>query len=314
MAVDTRSLDYRPVNIEKGELRLLEISAAQEYEEPIVSRLVNVKVNNDVEYVGLCALLRDPDETSSEDIWINGCRVSVPTTLSEALRNVRTLFLRDQGSLYPTTSHSSSSAAVPPPRARPKKSPGWLKHLLRGFRTILPDEGGPHARNVPLRVFLDSICMNGRNEREADQRRSYLTLAYGQAKITMGWLGPKDETSDTAIQILRQINEICPANYGTPEDRLHHPENYSPVMKLLEGFAHDLEADAKAVGGDAGKGAMFLAWTNLLARPFFNRTCESHTKESFPSHGHFGLPCHNSGHYVPPLGNTIEIQSGTPCF
>lgn len=276
MAVDTRSLDYRPVNIAKGEIRLLEINAAHEFDAPIVGRLINVKAADDTEYVGLCALLRYSDETNSEDIWINGCKISVPTTISEALRNVRALFLRDQGSLYRTRSQHSSSAVAPPAGPRQRKSPGWLKHLLRGFKTILPDDHATtHSRNVPLRVFLDSICMNGRNEREADQRRGHLTLAYGQAKITMGWLGPRDETTDTAIHILNQFDEVCSDEYGSSEDRLQHPEDYAPVMKLLEGLAKEIKQAGDAAGGDLTNSAMFVSWTGLLTRPFFNRACKS---------------------------------------
>lgn len=280
MAVDTRSLDYKPVNIYKKEIRLLEISTGRDANDPIVSRLVNVKVTDDLQFVGLCALLRDSNDTSTEDIWVNGSNICVPSTIGHALRSIRALFLREHDSLYRAQSNSSSTIASPerppppPTTTRATKTPRWLKNLMRPFRSIMPDQDAAAAsRAEPLRVFLDCICMNARSEREAEQRRAVLTLAYASAKITVGWLGDKDETSDTAIQVFRSLDDLCPPSFGTPEDRAEHPENYSPVMKWLEpvGAAWAEEAN---VSGDPKKGPLFVAMTNFFERSLFKRPCE----------------------------------------
>lgn len=292
MAIDTRCLDYRPVNVYKKEIRLLEVSTGRDINDPIVCRLVNVRVTTDLEFVGLCALLREnPSDTSTEDIWVNGCRIPVPTTIGQALRAVRALFRRDQGSLYQTQSNSSSSTTLtsrrgpkpsPPPPTNAqraaattssKKTPRWLKQLLRGFRSILPDDSAPSSRSAPLRVFVDCLCMDPRNEREAEQRRAVLQLAYSSAQITVGWLGEKDETSDIAIHILRALDDVYPPGFGTPEDRLEHPENYSPIMKWLEPIGAAWAEDGK-VNGDPEKGPLYVAATKYLSRPFFQRGCE----------------------------------------
>lgn len=334
MAIDTRCLDYRPANVYKREIRLLEISTGRDINDPISARLVGVRVTPDLEFVGLCALLREnPSDASTEDVWVNGCRIPVPATIGQALRAVRALFRRDQGSLYQTQSNSSSSTTLtssrrgapkpppsptpPPPTSTPayqqraaanaaaananatvttttttttstsnsnsnggKKTPRWLRQLLRGFRSILPDDSsssrnGGHGggSNAPLRVFVDCLCMDLRNEREAEQRRAVLQLAYGSAQITVGWLGEKDETSDVAIHILRALDEVYPPGFGTPEDRLEHPENYSPVMKWLEPIGAAWAEDGR-VNGDPEKGPLYVAATKYLSRPFFQRGCE----------------------------------------
>lgn len=297
MALDTRSLDYKPVNIYKKEIRLLEISTGRDANDPIVSRLVNVKVTDDLQFVGLCALLRDSNDTSKEDVWVNGSKISVPSTIGHALRSIRALFLREQESLYRAQSNSSSTIASlepggrpPVPRSQPgassrprppTKAPRWLRNLMRPFRSILPDDsaaGGStssSSRSEPLRVFLDCICMNARDQREAEQRRAVLTLAYAAAKITVGWLGDKDETSDTAIQVFRSLDESCPQHFGTPEDRIAHPENYSPVMKWLEPMG-TAWAEEASVSVDPEEGPLFVAMTNFLGRSLFQRPCEFH--------------------------------------
>lgn len=61
-------IDYKPINIAKNETRLLEIETGHSIDDPIRSRLVNVKITNDVEFIGLSALWGNPDET--EAIWI----------------------------------------------------------------------------------------------------------------------------------------------------------------------------------------------------------------------------------------------------
>lgn len=274
MAVDTRSLDYKTVSVDKREIRLLEIQTGRDIHDPIVSRLVNVRVTEDLEFVGLAALLGDFDHAGKETISVNGCKISVPATIGQALRHTRALFLREQGLLYHTVSNSSSTSSSPRPQTRHRKTPAWFRQILRGFRSISPEaSASSFSRGTPLRVFLDCICMNLCDPREGDQRRAMLALAYGSAIITVGWLGPKDETSDMAIQMLRELDAVYPPNFGHPLDKLEHPENYSPVMKWIEPVGTAWLADGD-VNGDPEQGPMYIAASKFLARPFFQRTCK----------------------------------------
>lgn len=276
MVVDTKHLDYRPVSLAKNEIRLLEIQAASDLSDPIVARLVTVRVTEDLEFIGVSALVGDLNEM--EYMWVNGSKVNIPANIGEALRNVRAVFRRDSSSLYQVDSNTSSQTHLPTatatatipssgpplspsPQARPpaplsksstnnsssskpsrnsyssKKTPGWLKNLLRGFQTLLPDHpGGGSGRcggDSPLRVWLDCLCLDQRNVQEEQQRRAHMALAYGAAKLVVGWLGPKDETTDLAVANLRTIDVLTPATFGEPGDRAVHPEHYGPHMDFL---------------------------------------------------------------------------------
>ncbi|KAF3760931.1 hypothetical protein M406DRAFT_334552 [Cryphonectria parasitica EP155] len=293
MALDVRSLDYKPIQLDDREIRLLEIQMGRDINDPVVSRMVNVKVTRDLEFIGLCALLRDSDDNDTEHIWVNASRVTVSKTLGQALRHVRALFLREKASLYQTSSNDSSSSGTQPssppsPRrassSKTKKPPAWLRQVLRGFRSILPDESNPAARQVPLRVWLDCICVNLRDPAEAEQRRAHLTLAYESAKITVGWLGLKDETSDMGINTLRRLETLFPPNFGHPQDKIDHPENYSPIMQWLAPFGPVCAEDVKVNGG-ADKGPLYMAIMSFANRPFFKRQwiVEELTLSAFPA-------------------------------
>ena len=77
-----------------------------------------------------------------------------------------------------------------------------------------------------------------------------MALAYAAAKMVVGWLGPRDATSDTAVQVIRAIDEACPPRFGEPGDRRAHPDNYGPEMVFLEGVAHlwDLRSGGDPLG------------------------------------------------------------------
>lgn len=299
MAVDTKNVDYKPVNLAKNEVRLLEIQAGNDINDPINARLVNVRVTEDVEFIGLSALVGDLNDI--EYMWINARKVSIPANIGEALRNVRAVFRRDSSSLYQVDSNASSQTTIPPlsPRnannsngnghhlrnhhsnnkkqqPKPKnKTPGWLKHLLRGFQTLLPDQNGSNrgqGRETPLRVWLDCICLNQNNAKEEQHRRAHMALAYGSAKLVVGWLGPKDETTDLAVNNLRTMDALTPPEFGEPGDRETHPENYGPRMDFLRPLGEawrtgNLSDPTK----DPREGIFFKASENFLMRPFFHR-------------------------------------------
>lgn len=344
--MDTRGIDYRPIRLDRKEVRLLEIQNGNSVHDPLVSRLITCKVTPDLEYVGLSTLWRDQDDNHTEVVWVNNRRVVVPATVGQALRNVRAFFVSDQEYLSQTASNTSSNqpltaASAPPPSSstcqqhhkssrtnslnsdsvtsnsssstpqqqplpsqqvlvttapppppastqrRKSKTPSWLKQLLRGFKSILPDDSDAGARKAPLRVWVDCLCMDLKNDAESAQRRSHVALAYSGAKITVGWLGLKDDTSDTAIAILRKLDAMCPPGFGSPEDRVLHPENYSPCMQWLAPMGAEWAADAAKGGGGGGdgQGAMYTAATKFLSRPYFHRQwiVEELTLSKFPA-------------------------------
>lgn len=176
---------------------------------------------------------------------------------------------------------SSLSASTGPPGkgsnggGGAKRTPTWLRVLLRGVRSILPDERNASAAEAsaaeaPLRVWLDCICIDGQDPKEEAQRKAHLAMVYGAAKLVVGWLGLKDETSDMAIGILRTLDRLCPQNFGEPEDRRDHPENYGPRMDFLKPIAEQWEVSFQEVGRPEDS-PMFQASVNFLGRPLFNR-------------------------------------------
>lgn len=283
MAVDTKNLDYKPVNLAKNEIRLLEIQAAHDISDPIVARLVNVKVTEDLEFIGLSALVGDLNEL--ESMWVNASKINIPVNIGEALRNVRAVFRRDQSSLYQVESNASSQTNIPPlssrpprggpnskPQQRNKKTPGWLKHLLKGFQTLLPDQSNRSTRDNPLRVWLDCLCLDQRNIKEEQHRRKHMALAYGSAKLVVGWLGPKDDTTDLAVSNLRTMDALMPPEFGEPGDRELHPENYGPRMDFLRPLGEAWRAgNLSDPNLDPREGFFFRASQNFLMRPFFHR-------------------------------------------
>lgn len=292
MALDTKTLDYKPVNLAKNEIRLLEIQAAHDISDPIVARLVNVKVTDDLEFIGLSALVGDLNDL--EPIWVNASKINIPANIGEALRNVRAVFRRDQSSLYQVESNASSQATIPPalsslpPRGGPssnsshvsnsnkqqrnKKTPGWLKNLLRGFQTLLPDQSNRSQRDNPLRVWLDCLCLDQRDIKEEQHRRKHMALAYGSAKLVVGWLGPRDDMADLAVSNLRMMDALTPPEFGEPEDRERHPENYGPRMDFLRSLGEAWRAsDLSEPGKDPREGDFFKASENFLMRPLFHR-------------------------------------------
>lgn len=202
---------------------------------------------------------------------------------------MRAVFRREQRTLCTPSPHSNTTSSIksrqssrstatePPPTSSgggAKRTPAWLRHLLRGFRSILPDESASSATRVgaeaPLRVWLDCICINNQEPKEEAQRRAHLAMVYGSAKLVVGWLGLKDETSDMAIGILRTLDSLCPPDFGEPGDRREHPENYGPRMDWLQPIAEKWEESFQAVARPEDS-PMFQASVNFLGRPFFNR-------------------------------------------
>ncbi|KAH7141113.1 hypothetical protein EDB81DRAFT_799433 [Dactylonectria macrodidyma] len=232
---------YRSLDRTENEVRLLELQPAStnDINEPVVCRLVYERLRDSPDFIGVSTLYGDVAVT--ESIRLNGCKVAIPATVAEALRYVRAVFLATS----PPTPGSSTSdlqgqnqvKALPP---LPKKPPGWLRSLFKNVRDIFSEQSksGTRSGTPPLRIWLDLLCINRRDAREDAERRSHMALAYRQAKMVVGWLGPRDETSDLAIHIIQAWDKCMPITFGEPGDREAHPENYAPVLQWMGPVAH----------------------------------------------------------------------------
>lgn len=197
---------YKKLNRDGSEIRLLEVLPAGGVEGGLKCRMVNAKHTNDLEFIGLSALAGDTTQT--ETIVLNNShKVAIPADLGEALRHLRSIFL-----------HPDQLA-----------TPARLTHLWKGVRDFRQDQW-----TGKLLVWTAELCVNRYDPQEQSRRHEYMRLAYKKAKMVVGWLGPRDETSDAAVEIIRTIDRAMPANFGNPDDKLYHPENYAPRCEWLD--------------------------------------------------------------------------------
>ncbi|KAM0201489.1 hypothetical protein ACHAQI_011284 [Fusarium lateritium] len=270
------SIQYRPIDLAAREVRVLELQASptNDINDRVVCRLVHEKLSDAPDFIGLSALYGDI--TNTETIVLNGSKVAIPSDLALALRYVRDVFL---GPRCLTNAHSTSQVHIEtnlqqeqqqqqqpsPPPSPTKKPPGWLRSFLKK----LVD---PASRNErpPLRVWVDLLCINRRDKREEAERRAHLARAYRQARLVVGWLGPKDATSDLAIEIIRAWDNCMPANFGEPGDREANPKNYAPILQWMGPVAH--LSDIPEGITDPTEVPSYRAISGFLNRPYFRNT------------------------------------------
>ncbi|KAH6970629.1 hypothetical protein BKA56DRAFT_596678 [Ilyonectria sp. MPI-CAGE-AT-0026] len=280
------SIRYRSLNRGENEVRLLELqpTSTNNINEQVVCRLVHESISDSSEFIGLSALYGDIAVT--ECIVLNGSRVAIPIHVAEALRYVRAVFL----SASPPTPDGSTadlqpqqSRSKPHPPLPPKKPPSWLRSLLKNVRHIFAEPSRSGTTRPPLRIWLDLLCINRRDARETSERLSQTALAYRHAKMVVGWLGPKDPTSDLAIDIIRAWDKCMPLTFGEPGDRELHPEDYAPIMQWMGPVAH--LSDIPEGITDPREVPSYKAVSGFLNRPYFRNTwiLEDMAKARFPA-------------------------------
>ncbi|KAF4469956.1 hypothetical protein FALBO_3132 [Fusarium albosuccineum] len=260
---------YRSLDPKANEVRLLELqpASANDINERLSCRLVHESLDDSPEFIGLSALYGDVAVT--ESILLNGSRVSLPSEVAQALRYVRTVFLTPSLPTPDSSTIDLQGQTRPGPPQQLKKPPSWLRSLLRNVASMLGDQSrsGARGRTQPLRVWLDLLCINRRDAREEAERRSHTALAYRNAKMVVGWLGPKDSTSDLAIEIIKAWDKCMPASFGEPGDRELHPENYAPILQWMGPVAH--LSDIPEGITDPREVPSYVAVSSFLNRPYF---------------------------------------------
>ncbi|KAK8033891.1 heterokaryon incompatibility protein [Apiospora marii] len=172
--MDNITAVQQKLDLSKNQIRMVELQPAPELGDRVVCRLVNVTLTDKLEFVALSSLLGDAPITT-EYVTVNDRAIRIPTTIEQALRHVRAVFLpaislNDPSPTSPTDDstahisiHSNGSGGntngitktntnyrdawenLPPPPKREKtlpparKPPGWLVQVLRNVKSILPD-------------------------------------------------------------------------------------------------------------------------------------------------------------------------------
>lgn len=266
---EARAFRHRPLSQREDEIRLLEVrpSSTDNVEEPIICRLVHKRISESRQYIALSVLYGDAGKT--ECILLNGVEVAIPLQLSQALRHIRAAFFlqcQPEPRLSVPRFHGQKNFEYSSTVLR-KKPQHWLLDLIKHTRDTLVNSA---VRSSPssLYVWIDLLCINTRDIREASERRSHLALAYHNAALVVGWLGPRDETSDVAIEIIRAWDACIPESFGKPGDREVHPENYAPTLQWMQPVAHLSEVPQGIT--DPQDVPSYKAISRFLNRPFFH--------------------------------------------
>lgn len=262
----------------RSEIHLLEIQPARDaLNDTLVCRLVNVPLTEDLEFIGLSALVGDPMVT--EDTRINNRKVSIPSNLAQALRHVRAVF---RPYTPPRCSHSSAethdqdgrlvhSREVPARTGPSKPAPRWLFSLLGGAKSILfdPRHQTRHAGTECLHLWTDSLCINSRDPHESSHRRETVATVYNSAKMVVGWLGVKDNSSEMVIETIHTIDAAMPRQFGSPVDREQHPEHYAPHYVWMKDMMHlwTLPPGLQTLE----EWPTYVAMHAFMSRPYFQR-------------------------------------------
>lgn len=262
----TRQLNYKKLSRDahRNEIRLLEVQPASELNDIIVARLVNRSLTPELEFIGVSALYGDTDV--SEKVQVDGKRIALPSNMGQALRHVRAVFSQSDLSSNASEGEGSLNEGR---RSREKKQPRWLGNILRGLGFQRPEVDRARNQNSTLLIWLDAICVNRGDAREQKEQHRMMSNAYRNAKAVVGWLGPKDDTSDIAVHIIRTCDRALPRDFGSPEDKQLHPENYAPRYAWMEDIKHLWDMPEGVT--DLREQQNFIALSKFLQRQYFQR-------------------------------------------
>ncbi|KAI8302023.1 Heterokaryon incompatibility protein 6, OR allele [Colletotrichum sp. SAR11_240] len=243
-------IHYKRLDSSRREIRLIEIQSARDISAPIECRLVNVRLNDDLDFIALSSLFGDSSET--DKILVNGQTITITAHLSLALKNIRAVF-------FPTISQRFQRTPI----RRPHTGPRWLRQLLG-----LPTSRPVNETNV-LRVWCDFLCINPCDEWEKQRQTTDMRNVFRSAELVVGWLGDKMEHTDEGMNILAEIEDTMPPHWGDPGDREKNPQHYSPT--------HEWATKIEYLWKEGPNGEIpFMAprWigaTDFMMRPYFQR-------------------------------------------
>ncbi|KAK6086517.1 heterokaryon incompatibility protein [Seiridium cupressi] len=244
-------ISYKRLDPAKQEFRLLELQPSGSISDRVDCRLINVRLTDDLEFVALSSLYGDASET--EIIIVNGRSLAIPKHVAQALRHVRAVF-------FPNVRRQQERRPV-------KKTPTWLRNLMNHVGSIFPS--AEVEDQTPLRIWVDIVCVNQRNESETSRQVKNMRQIYGAAEIVIGWLGEKTENTDAGMGIMSEIEETMPPNWGDPGDKEKHPEDYAPTHAWIKRLSHNWQ------NGPNGEHYFTLPhWAGayeFMSRPYFQR-------------------------------------------
>lgn len=277
----TRQLDYRNLSADPNwpEIRLLEVRPAKSIHDVFSARIVNLPLTPDLDFIGVSALYGDTDHT--EPVIINGRRVSVPANLGQALRHSRAVFWPAQTdpnpgpAAEPRRTMTAEGSGTRGTEQTTRKKPHWLHQFLRSLG-LPPSDSADRPRSsahqgapTTLRIWIDAFCVNERDARERKEQHALMDMAYRHARAVVGWLGPRDDTSDLAVQIIRDVDRAMPEGFGSREHRRLRPECYAPRHVWVSEIEHLWRLPEGVT--DLRRCDNWVAMSRFLSRQYFQR-------------------------------------------
>ncbi|KAK8119701.1 uncharacterized protein PG998_004327 [Apiospora kogelbergensis] len=285
------------LDLSRNQIRMIELQPSPDLEDPIVCRLVNLTLTDKLEFIALSSLLGDAPITT-EYITVNDRAIRIPTTIEQALRHMRAVFLPAMSLNSNSNGKSSSAEEITPiqihsngsgggnnremmwerptgqqpqsPLRPARKPPTWLVNVLRNVRSILPDPHKSRAvardpRQTPntLYVWIDALCVNRNSPAESSGLLGHMGACYRQAKMVIGWLGLKGPDTDLGVEGVAAFEAALPPTFGEPGDEALHPENYAP--------RHEWMKKLEPIWGECANSPYYPGIYDLLSRPYFNR-------------------------------------------
>ncbi|KAF3809608.1 hypothetical protein GCG54_00012894 [Colletotrichum gloeosporioides] len=246
-------IPYRRLDSSRREIRLLEIQATHNPNDPVQARLVHVRLTDDLEFIALSSLYGDSTET--DKIFVGGQPVTLTAHLTQALKNVRTV-------LYPTLTQRFQCTS---PRRPQSGAPRWLRQL---FGLGSSSKGADDA-NWALRIWCDFLCVNPRDEYEKSRVHTDMKTIYKAAALVVGWVGEAVEHTDAGLAMVAEIDEVMPRTWGDPGDAEKNPHNYSPHHEWIKKIAWIWTPPTD--GSDPDKAPHWVGATDFVLRQYFQR-------------------------------------------
>jgi hypothetical protein len=140
--------------------------------------------------------------------------------------------------------------------------PKNLEAALQAFRTLPETKTG-------MKFWIDYLCINQKDTKEKNHQVNLMGTIYSSALSVIAWLGPEDNGSDKAIQLIADIN--CAVGHRFYEELRSHAlweklnkflsRNYWTRLWIIQELALNPNM------------TLFLCGTHALSRKFIESAC-----------------------------------------
>jgi len=127
-----------------------------------------------------------------------------------------------------------------------------------------------HSDIISPFVWIDAICIDQSNLQERSSQVQMMASIYGAAERVVGWLGPADDTTVSALSVVDRLSAVVPQHPRSFADFQHLARRFD-AMQLTEADFFAPQSYGQKLGTQCITKADWLAWIALLYRPYFER-------------------------------------------